>query len=215
MTVISRFENWFIGALVITILIAVFLIYALGGLNAKPIRFSEPPFFVKEYADQLGHPDFTQIPEYIEYLNDVGELHNEKRITGDFSKETALLHRVIFEGESPELMLHLFAHPDKKIRVRMASAFAYMNVKYSHNDESGYPDKRRQFWIDWEDHLPNLENALFESVITSAQEGTLNHIPYTFSLDADTGPRYSRVTHLGGRTSSRPLDEAIFSLFRG
>ena len=63
----------------------------------------------------------------------------------------------------------------------MASAFAAVNTEFTHNEESGFPEKREQFWVDVEEHLPDIQNALSEALITSAEEGTANLIPYTLA----------------------------------
>ena len=60
-------------------------------------------------------------------------------------------------------------------------AFSAVNVKFSHNEETGFAEKRRQFWLDVEEHLPDIQNALSEALITSAEEGTANYIPYTLA----------------------------------
>ena len=82
------------------------------------------------------------------------------KLTTDFSNEEALVHKVIFDGESPDVLLRLFAHPEKAQRVKMASAFAAVNVEFTHDEESGFAEKREQFWIDVEEQLPDIQNAL-------------------------------------------------------
>ena len=181
MKTFSRFKFWFIGAALLACSVVAYLIYALAGFTSKPVKFDVPPPFVQQYANALNHPDFDELEGYNDYYTDHRHQSTSDNITDDYSRETALLHSVIFDGQSPDLALELFGHPDKRVRVKMASAFAEMNIKYSHDEESGYPDKRRKFWKDWASYLPNMENALFEAVVTSAKEGTLNYIPYTLA----------------------------------
>jgi hypothetical protein len=82
------------------------------------------------------------------------------KLTTDFANEKALLHKVFFEGESPDTFLRLIAHPEKAHRVKIASALAAINIEFTHDEESGFPEKRRQFWVDVKEHLPNIINAL-------------------------------------------------------
>lgn len=181
MPLLKRYKRWLFAALSVLVVASVVLIQALAGFGAQPVAFAPPPHFVDSYADSLEHPNYMQMPAYIEYHNALNDRRNSDKITGDYTLETALLHKVMFEDESPELVLSLFAHPDKAVRVRIASAFAQMNITYSHDDESGYPAKRLQFWVDWKPYLENMENAMFEALVTSAEEETLNYIPYTIA----------------------------------
>ena len=79
------------------------------------------------------------------------------------------------------MLLRLFAHPEKAQRVKVASAFAAVNIRFSHNEETGFAEKRRQFWLDVEQHLPDIQNALAEALIASAKEGKNSYIPYTLA----------------------------------
>lgn len=70
---------------------------------------------------------------------------NTEKLTKSFEQEEKLVHRVFFESEPLEHFLFLFAHPQKAQRVRIESAFSIINTTYTHDEESGFPDKRRQF----------------------------------------------------------------------
>ena len=66
-------------------------------------------------------------------------------------------------------------------RMKIASAFASVNVKFTHDEESGFPDKRNQFWVDAEEHFLDIQNALSEALVASAEEGITTGIPYTLA----------------------------------
>jgi len=55
--------------------------------------------------------------------------------------------------------------------VNVASAFANVNIEYTHDEESSFPEKRNQFGIDAKEHFPEIQNALSEALIASAEEG--------------------------------------------
>ena len=103
------------------------------------------------------------------------------KMTEDLSKQKALVRNVIFDGESPAQILGLFNHPEKTQRVKIASALAAVNIKFTHDEESGFAEKRKQFWLDVAADLPNIQNALYEALIMSAEEGTRSRIPYTLA----------------------------------
>lgn len=169
-----------IGALAVALLTSAFLVYALAGLGANPITYSAPPPFVERYASALRTKPITddqaQHPKVAITSNT-----STVKLTESFEQEEKLVRRVFFEDEPLEHFLSLFAHPQKAQRVRIASAFSKINTTYTHDEESGYPDKRRQFWKDAEKHLPHIQNALFEALITSAEENTPNLMPYTLA----------------------------------
>jgi len=77
--------------------------------------------------------------------------------------------------------MRLFAHPEKAQRVKIATAFAAVNAKFSHNEETGFSKKRRKLWVDAKDNLPDMQNALYEALIASAEQGKTNQIPYTLA----------------------------------
>ncbi|WP_157576690.1 hypothetical protein [Pseudoalteromonas rubra] len=49
-------------------------------------------------------------------------------------------------GETLNEFLRLFARPDKAQRIKIASAFAAVQIKYTHNEQSGYPKKETNSW---------------------------------------------------------------------
>ena len=151
--------------------VAVFLVHALAGLSARPVVFADPPAFVERYAAEMDHSDPSSLPKVSE----------SAKPTTDFSKEEELVFKVIMDGESLDELLRLFAHPEKAQRVKVAMAFAAVNIKFTHDEESGFPEKRNQFWVDAEEHFPNIQNALSEALIASAEEGTTSRIPYTLA----------------------------------
>lgn len=160
---------------------AVFLIHALAGWNSKPVTFADPPEFVARYGAEMEYSDPLAVPDLPSAIGgEKGESKNVK-LTADFSYHQALIHQRIFDGESHDEVLMLFTHPDKVQRVKMALALAAINIEFTHNEESGFAEKREQFWIDVEKHLPNIQNALSEALISSALEKTANRIPYTLA----------------------------------
>ncbi len=181
MNISFTFKNSIIVTVVIAMVVAVFLIHALAGLSSRPVVFSDPPAFVERYVAEMEHSDpFSQT---MEPEIDGGQVATSEfaKLTADLSKEEALVFNVILDGESSGVLLRLFSHPEKAKRVKIATAFAAVNVKFSHNEETGFAAKRRQFWLDVKDNLPDIQNALFEALIASAEEGKTNQIPYTLA----------------------------------
>lgn len=174
-------KNLIIAAAAATLLAIAFFVDALAGLNARPVVFAAPPAFVEQYVIEMVHSDSSSLLEGAETDGDHVEESVSAKLTEDFAEEEALVHKVFFDGESPDLILGLFIHPDKAQRVKIASAFSAVNVEFTHNEESGFPEKRDQFWLAAEEHETNIQNALFEALIMSAKEGTKNHIPYTLA----------------------------------
>jgi len=170
-----------ISALTVVTAVVIFLIYSLAGLSAHPVVFSEPPAFVELYAAKKHHSKPPASLNTTETVLSNSDVSDSVQLTTDFSEEDKLVRKVILDGESPELILRLFAHPDKARRVRVASAFADVNSKLTHDEESGFAEKRDQFWIDVKANIPDIQNALYEALITSAREGTTNYIPYTLA----------------------------------
>lgn len=176
MNISFRVKTVIVTTVLVVVSIASFFIYALAGLGAQPVNFAAPPEFVEQYAVEKG---YSVVPSLMGQTVATDEGIDSPHMATNFSKEEALVHRVIFDGESPELILQLFAHPEQTQRVKIASAFAAVNIKYTHNEESGFNEKRRQFWLDVEQNLPDIENALFEALIATAREETKTRIPYT------------------------------------
>lgn len=170
-----------IATTIIIVAIGAFLIHALAGLSAHPIVFAEPPAFVEQYAAKIGYSKLSSLPEKHEASGEQADESGSAKLTENFSYEEGLIHNVFFNDESSDLLLQLFAHQEKAQRVKIASAFAAVNVEFAHNEESGFPEKREQFWTDAGKHIPDIQNALFEALITSAEEGTMNYIPYTLA----------------------------------
>lgn len=181
MSIGSILKKVSIVAAVVTIGVIAFLIHALGGLGARPVAFADPPPFVEQYASDMHHSDHLSPPRGLETGSEQVAESEFAQLTADLSNEEVFVFNVIMNGTSTDMLLHLFAHPEKAQRVKVASAFAAVNVKYSHNEESGYPEKRVQFWVDVEEHLPDIQNALSEALIASAEDGTTSYIPYTLA----------------------------------
>jgi len=55
--------------------------------------------------------------------------------------------------------VRLFTHPEKSQRVKVAMAFAAVNAKFSHNEETGFDEKRHQFRLDVEVRSPDIQNT--------------------------------------------------------
>lgn len=184
MSIPSRIKKPIQAFSALTLIICTFLVHALAGLNSRPVKFQTPPMLVERYAARFSQSD-SNGP--VSRAAD----HSSKKLTDDYEQETALLHRIFFEGhyDSLDELLQLFRHPDKAQRVKIAAAFGELNIKYSHNDESGYPEMRKRFWVDVKDQLPNIQNALFEALIMSAQEGTQSNLPYTIAWMPGQGDR--------------------------
>ena len=181
MSISAPFKKLIIATAVVAMVVVVFLVHALAGLSARPVVFADPPAFVERYAAEMDYSDPSSLPKLSETYVGHGATSEFAELTADFSNEEALVFNVILDGESLDELARLFAHPEKAQRVKIASAFAAVNVKFSHNEETGFADKRRQFWLDAEEHLPDLQNALSEALITSAEEGTTTRIPYTLA----------------------------------
>lgn len=170
-----------IATTVVAMGVVVFLVHALAGLSARPVVFAAPPAFVERYVAEMDHSDPLHPPTEIETRGGHVDEHEFAKLTADFSKEEVLAFKVIMDGTSLDELLRLFAHPEKAQRMKIASAFAAVNIKYTHDEESGFPEKRNQFWVDAEEHFPNIQNALSEALIASAEEGTMTSIPYTLA----------------------------------
>jgi len=181
MNISSTFKKLIIATAVVAMVVIVFLVHALAGLSAQPVVFAAPPAFVERYAAEMDHSDPSSSPKEPE--TDGGQVATSEfaKQTADLSNEEALVFNVILDGESSDVLLRLFAHPEKAQRVKVASAFAAVNIKFSHNEETGFAEKRSQFWVDAKEHLPDIQNALSEALITSAEEGTTSRIPYTLA----------------------------------
>lgn len=181
MNISSTFKNLIIATAVVAMVVVVFLVHALAGLSARPVVFADPPAFVERYVTEMDHSDPSSQPTEPEIGGGQVATSEFAKLTAGLSNEEALVFNVILDGESSDVLLRLFAHPEKAQRVKVAMAFAAVNVKFSHNEETGFAEKRRQFWLDVEEHLPDIQNALSEALIASAKEGTTNRVPYTLA----------------------------------
>lgn len=181
MNISFNLKKLLIAAGVITAIICIFLVHALSGLGASPVTFSKPPELVEQYALKFGP---TQASPFSTRVGvDESELPTPipAKWTRDYFNEAALVRNVMLTGESLDKLIQLFTHPDKEKRVKVAFAFGAVNIMMSHDYGSGYPEKRKQFWQDVEQHLPDIQNALFEALIVSAEEKSRNHLPYTIA----------------------------------
>ena len=175
------FKNLIIATAVVAIVVVVFLVHALAGLSARPVVFADPPAFVERYVTEMDHSDPSSQPTESEIGGGQVATSEFAKLTAGLSNEEALVFKVIMDGESLDVLLRLFTHPEKAQRVKVASAYAAVNIKFTHDEESGFPKKRSQFQVDIEEHLPDIRNALSEALIASAEEGTTTYIPYTLA----------------------------------
>jgi hypothetical protein len=184
MKISSKFKKLFMAIGVVALVVVAYLVYALAGLGASPVVFADPPAFVAQYAAEMEHSDPSTLTQRSEFesvrVDESNSVELAKKLA-DLSSDEAFVFNVIMQGESLDVLLGLFAHPEKAQRVKIASALATVNTKFTHDEESGFADKREQFWKDLAEHLPNVQNALYEALITSAEDGTKNYIPYTLA----------------------------------
>lgn len=159
-----------IAASLIAIAVTLFLIHALAGLGSSAVVFAEPPAFVEQYVSERFGIEITPQQEDV-----------TTNFTKDYFNEAALVRNVMVNGEPTDQLIELFNHADKEKRVKIAFAFSEVNIKLSHDDVTGFDDKRKQFWEEVSEHSEAMQNALFEALITSAQEGTRTFIPYTLA----------------------------------
>ncbi len=181
MNISFTFKNLIIATAFVVIVVVAFLVHALAGLSASPVVFADPPAFVERYVAEMDHsePSFQQTESEI----GGGQVATSEfsKLTAGLSVEEALVFNVILDGESSDVLLRLFTHPDKAQRVKVAMAFAALNVRLNHDEESDFGEKKDQFWVDVKEHFPDIQNAFFEALITSAEEGTTTYIPYTLA----------------------------------
>lgn len=181
MNISSTFRKIIIATGIVAMLVVAFLVHALAGFSATPVVFADPPAFVERYVAEMEHSDPSSQTTEAEIGGGQVATSIFAKLTADLSNEEALVFNVILDGKSSDVLLRLFAHPEKTQRVKVASAFAAVNSRFSHNEETGFAEKRRQFWQDVEEHLPDIQNALSEALITSAKEETTTYIPYTLA----------------------------------
>jgi len=181
MNISSTFKKLIIATAVVAMVVAVFLVHALAGLGSGPVVFADPPAFVEQYAAEMDHSDPSSLPKEPETDGGHVDKFESAKMTADFSKEKALVLSLVLEGESSDVLLRLFTHPEKAQRVKVAMAFAALNVELNHDEESDFGEKKDQFFEDVKEHFPEIQNAFFEALITSAKEGTTTYIPYTLA----------------------------------
>ncbi|WP_440054528.1 HEAT repeat domain-containing protein [Pseudoalteromonas sp. T1lg65] len=187
MKISSTWKKVLIALAVALLVVLAVVIHALAGLSTQPITYAEPPVFVAQYAEKMQHSDPLSIPNGRHTgIEKDSDAEYAKWMEG-FSYEEALVFRAIMVGESLEELWGLFTHPDKAVRIKIASAFAAVNIKFSHHDESGFPPKRNQFWKDLGEQLPNVRNALSEGLVETAKHGTATRIPYTLAWLPEQG----------------------------
>lgn len=170
---------------VLIILVLGFFVHALAGIGSSPVQYAEPPAFVEQYAAQLSPPGSlvksnANSNEY-EIIDGRVQQSTPTNWSKDYYNEAALVRNAFLEGESLDTLFELFSHPDKETRVKAASAFAEVNIKLSHDEASDFDEKRKQFWLEAKEHSANMQNAIFEALIVSAQERTRSYIPYTLA----------------------------------
>lgn len=175
------FKNLSIAMAVVAMVVVVFLVHALAGLSARPVVFAAPPAFVERYAAEMDHSDSLSLPKKPEIDGGHVDESDTVKMSADFHNEEALVLDLILDGTSPDVLLRLFTHPEKAQRVKVALAFAALNVRLNHDEESDFSEKKDQFFVDVKEHFPHIQNAFFEALITSAEEGTTTYIPYTLA----------------------------------
>ena len=153
------------------LLIGVFYVHALAGLASDPVTFAKPPEFVQKYVNE----------RYKEQVLTANEEEAEVKLTTDYFNEAALVRNVIVNGESPDQLIDLFTHSDKAKRVKIAVAFGEVNIKLSHDEGTNFDERRKAFWQKVDTHSADIQSALFEALIASAQERTRTFIPYTLA----------------------------------
>ena len=181
MNIVFTFKKIVIAMSIVALLVVGFLVHALAGLAASPVVFAAPPAFVEQYVARMSYSNRSSQAKQHESEGRHSRETKFAKMTADLSDEEAQVFNVILDGTSFDSLLQLFTHMDKAQRIKVASAFAAVNIKFTHDEESGFAEKREQFWLDVEEHLPDIQNALFEALIASAEEGTANYIPYTLA----------------------------------
>lgn len=187
----STLKYLLISTAAIALIVGGFLVYALAGLSADPVAYTQPPSFVEDYVAELDRSGSLVDLKKAESngvkasvsdadSSDIDKAKFEEWMKG-FSYEERLAFKAVMTGETLDQFYHLVSHPEKEKRVKVASAYAAMHVKYSHHEESGFGEKRNRFNDNLNEHLENFRNALSEGLIASAKEGTRTRIPYTLA----------------------------------
>ena len=139
MTSIFTLKKIRIAIGIVSISIALFYIHALGGLASEPVNFAQPPEFVDAYAIEKYGPNTQKAVTTVEEGQQV-------KLTKDYFNEAALVRNTIVNGDSPDEVIRLFTHPEKATRIKIAFAFAQVNLLLSHYNAIDFDEKRTQFW---------------------------------------------------------------------
>jgi len=183
MSIGSKFKKVSIVAAVVAMGLSAFLTHLLGGLGARPVVFAEPPAFVEQFAARFQNSE----PFAIDIEPATNCRHIDPSELTELSPEEQLVRNVFFCDESPDLFWQLFSHPEKEQRVKIAAAYAKLNAEFTHNEESGFPEKKQEIWKGSEEHLPAIRNAHFEALISAAENGENSYIPYTIAWMSGQG----------------------------
>lgn len=185
--IIFKYKKSFLAICALIILIAGLYIDAVAGLITKPISYAAPPPFVEQYKELIQYSEPERIIQTVDMSELVRDLSEHKKWIEGFSYEEVLVYKSIMLSESPSELWQLFTHPELEQRIKIASALAAVNIKYTHNEESGFSEKRNKFWLDSIAHMPDIRNALSEALIESARLGEHNRIPYTLAWLPEQG----------------------------
>lgn len=132
-----------------------------------PITYEAPPEFIQE-----------PVPSAPSIAMDTDKPAPAPKLSSPASDEIEMLAReVFFEGESPELFLALFGHPDEEVRASAARALARyyaanVGMVEPHTDEpeiSGRTEFMDKFWADAD--KTTILKVLSEVISTSVETG--------------------------------------------
>lgn len=174
---VLKFKKTLIAITIVMSSVSALIVYALAGLGARPVVFADPPVFVEQYAAKFQNA----APFAVDIQPATNCTYIDQSEIAELSTEKQLVRNVFFCNESPDGFLRLFTHPEREQRVKIAAAFATLNAEFTHNEESGFPERREQFWEDSGEHLPAIRNALSEALIAAAEQGERSYIPYTLA----------------------------------
>lgn len=162
------------------LLAGAWLLYMLGGLMASPVEFKEPPDFVAAYAVDKYGPELPVL-----------EGQTPEVLSKDYFNQAALVRNVIVDGRATDELVRQFTASDKATRVRIGIAFGMVNIILSHDEGTGFDEKREAFWEEVGQHSEAMQNAMFEALIASARERTRTFLPYTLAwwMQDDLKPR--------------------------
>ncbi|MDK1286080.1 hypothetical protein [Pseudoalteromonas umbrosa] len=156
----------------------IFYFHALAGFCTNPIVYKAPPLFVEQY---LQHIEYLEPLPRTEFDRRFVEKPDLEALIEDYTYEEILVFKAVMTGQYDDELMRLFSHPDKMQRIKIAEAFAAVQIQFIHDEESGFPPKRNQLFNRLGEHLPDIRNALSEALIYTAVEGKANRIPYTLA----------------------------------